>query len=294
MKKIYIFNSDSRAAVYGIGTYLEQLVAVCLKMPDVVLSVVKLYSDKEEVTCERKDGYDLLSIPMDFGNEEKMKDRYFFHALYVLLANFQIDEDENVIFHFNYNIPLNLILFVKNTIPNSKIVYTIHYQTWAFSLNGNLKRFRSIINSEGALPGTRESNIKEQFYKEKDFYAAIDKIICISRFTKSLLMHDFGIEESRIALIYNGLKDDGGNVSMQSKERIKKKIGVIPGEKVILFVGRLDSIKGLSYLINAFKLVLNKDSHVHLYILGDGDFSDYLALIKEYWNKVTFTGRLNK
>ena len=65
-------------------------------------------------------------------------------------------------------------------------------------------------------------------------------------------------------------------------------------EKIILFVGRLDEIKGLGELIFTFKKLLQIDPYCHLVIVGDGFYSYYLNSCNPTWNKITFTGKLNK
>ena len=59
-----------------------------------------------------------------------------------------------------------------------------------------------------------------------------------------------------------------------------------------MFVGRLDEIKGIEYIIKAFKKISTRREDVHLTFVGDGDFSRYLALCDGVRNQVTFTGKL--
>jgi glycosyltransferase involved in cell wall biosynthesis len=64
--------------------------------------------------------------------------------------------------------------------------------------------------------------------------------------------------------------------------------------KVIVFAGRLDEVKGLGGLINAFKRVLATHPDTRLFILGDGDFNVWLKKASDIWAKITFTGRVDK
>ncbi|MDR0602926.1 MAG: glycosyltransferase [Bacteroidales bacterium] len=64
--------------------------------------------------------------------------------------------------------------------------------------------------------------------------------------------------------------------------------------KVIVFAGRLDEVKGLGGLINAFKRILATHADARLFILGDGDFNVRLKEASGIWAKITFTGRVDK
>ena len=51
MKHIYIFNTDSQAGDYGIGTYLREL-KVCLRSePEITLTFVELQSVEKEFSA---------------------------------------------------------------------------------------------------------------------------------------------------------------------------------------------------------------------------------------------------
>jgi glycosyltransferase involved in cell wall biosynthesis len=73
----------------------------------------------------------------------------------------------------------------------------------------------------------------------------------------------------------------------QQKYRFKKEI------KTILYVGTLRSVKGLSYLIEAMRII--NDENIRLFIIGRGDERRYLEeLVKKYniEHIVTFVGRI--
>ena len=63
---------------------------------------------------------------------------------------------------------------------------------------------------------------------------------------------------------------------------------------MILFVGRLHTVKGLIYLIRAFRDVLDKMPNCRLIIAGSGQYDTYLCETKDISTTVTFTGLLEK
>lgn len=60
----------------------------------------------------------------------------------------------------------------------------------------------------------------------------------------------------------------------------------------ILYVGRLDEIKGLKYLISAFKKVVKKHTDIQLVIVGDGDFQPYMEQGRNIQGHVSFLGKM--
>jgi glycosyltransferase involved in cell wall biosynthesis len=77
-----------------------------------------------------------------------------------------------------------------------------------------------------------------------------------------------------------------------NSDKIKGEFG-IKDEKVILFVGRLVSVKGLDYLLMAMKEVVKECPTVRLFIVGDGPLEDNLRrMTKELdlEDNIIFTG----
>ena len=98
-------------------------------------------------------------------------------------------------------------------------------------------------------------------------------------------------------LIPNGMRDVRKEISLQERLLIRKKYHISKDEKIILFVGRLQPSKGVSILINAFKLVIKKYENCRLVLVGIGLDSDFTQAIKQcdqVWSKITFTGAINR
>jgi len=78
-----------------------------------------------------------------------------------------------------------------------------------------------------------------------------------------------------------------------SKEELRKKFGLSKNEKTILYVGTLRPIKGLTYLIEAVKII--NDKNIKLLLVGRGEERKHLEkLVKKFKieNIVTFVGRV--
>ena len=139
-----------------------------------------------------------------------------------------------------------------------------------------------------------EKNIKEICEKEKNVFEQVDKIICLSNSTQNLLSKIYDLPINKFCILYNGLKDESILLNSDKRLNLKKNFLFSKEEKIILFVGRLDEIKGLGELIFTFKKLLQIDPYCHLVIVGDGFYSYYLNSCNPTWNKITFTGKLNK
>lgn len=75
---------------------------------------------------------------------------------------------------------------------------------------------------------------------------------------------------------------------------MKKKLFLNHGEKIILFVGRLDFVKGLDILIKAIEGVLPLESDIRLLVVGDGNFEYYINQGSDISAKITYVGKISK
>lgn len=103
---------------------------------------------------------------------------------------------------------------------------------------------------------------------ERRTYALADHIICLSEDTARSLLHDYGIDRSKISVIPCGI--DVARFSIL--DRPLKDRG-----KRCVFVGRSDTRKGFDLLLHAWPLVLRTVPDASLHAVGIGsDFSSSL------------------
>lgn len=294
-KHIFLFNKGSRAAVYGIGTYIRQITLYLKSMEGISLHLVQLNSDVEKVELSCEQDYDELSIPRSFLSIGNKTIRYYQNAWYLIRLYFPIAVDEPVFFLLNYTSHRVLIPEMRAAFPYCRIFFTIHYQEWCFVLNGNVSLLQKIMSvSDRNILDSKELEVYESFLREKQMYNQVDKIICLSHFTEELLWKEYEIPEDKTVLIYNGMKDETADFLLEDRDRLKAKFGFKANEKIILYVGRLDLIKGIGLLIRSFRLLLELEHNCHLLLVGDGNFIRYLNDCDEIWERVIFTGRLEK
>lgn len=98
----------------------------------------------------------------------------------------------------------------------------------------------------------------------KKIFANADRVIAVSNYEKGLLIKDFGIDETKISVIPNGV-----NLSEFSNSE-----GLQKEPKTIFYVGRLEQYKGVQYIIEALPLL---DKGFCLKIVGKGPYKGRLV-----------------
>lgn len=288
---LYIFNETRRGTVYGIGTYIRELV-IALKKSNINICVVNLISEKPQILMEEIAGIQYWYFPgpipeprtLDHHEQRQM---YLHNIVYLLQLN--IKNKKDLIFHLNFPQCGCLIEELKNTFE-CKVISVVHFSNWGFFIFDNLKRLRRILNNKQLSCFDQE--VKKSIEEEKMNYLKVDNCICLSKYMSKILSFDYGIDKKNISIIPNGLTD----VFDPSKDvnLLRKKWHIQSQDKIILFVGRVDDIKGVTYLIKAFRKILKSSKNVRLVIAGGGDFDKYFLEAKDICTKITFTGFLNK
>ena len=292
MKQLVLFDEISKAAVYGVGSYIREIIESLHERYRIV--VVIYYSKEKEFTVKEKKSHIELHIPphqLQY-TEGKTDQRYYINSVF-LIRNY-LRQDEDVIFHFNYFRYESVVDLLREHFPFCKMVFTIHYFYWCFLIDGNTDYFKEIITKpEGDLNVFIEKEVSDIYQKEKAFLEKMDHVFCLAEYARNLLLTEYRIPNFKISLLYNGLKDDGVIFSLEKKEKEKRNLRLPPDSKIILFVGRLDKTKGLDYLISAFKQLCKKRDDCFLIIAGDGEYNVFLNECEECRLNIVFTGRLS-
>jgi len=131
-------------------------------------------------------------------------------------------------------------------------------------------------------------HINQQVYDiERAGMHAADRVITVSRLTKSIAVNRYGVDASRVDVVYNGVDQEGAQPTAQ--DRIERR------DKIVLFLGRITMQKGPEYFVRAAAKVLEKLDNVKFVVAGSGDMA--VRMIEEaaalgIGHKVLFTGFL--
>src|SRR3954470_10189030 len=133
-------------------------------------------------------------------------------------------------------------------------------------------------------------NVDTRIYdiERRGMHAAI-KVIAVSAWTKNLITHHYGIDPSKVEVVYNAIETNGNGSFDEEKYKIRK------DEKIVLFLGRITMQKGPEYFLAAAKKVLEVMDNVKFVMAGSGDMirrTIEMAAAMGIGHKVLFTGFL--
>jgi glycosyltransferase involved in cell wall biosynthesis len=162
----------------------------------------------------------------------------------------------------------NLPLVPNFAIPKSlasALVCTVH-STW----KGEVEAIKH--------EGFRKLNTNEKFMlefnsflrsSEKKLMKRSDALIAVSQYTEKELTEFYGISEEKIHVIYNCV-DVQKFKPNTDKEKLRRELGLEKEKKIVLFVGRLYSRKGLTTLVQSIPKVVQVFKDAKFIISGGG------------------------
>ncbi|GET47029.1 TIGR04157 family glycosyltransferase [Capnocytophaga felis] len=289
-KNIYIFNEKGIAAMYGVGTFIKDLRG-CFTDSMYNLTLINFNTNTNEVRLSCDDSTNIIDIPEPKFSLQKKHNTYYKNLVFLLRQLIPHHKEKNIFF-FNYQCDGQMISSLRKYYPRTQMIFIIHFLDWSLQIFGNTKAFKTII-SKKKLCTEKEKKVFQMYKEELDVLNNADKVICLSQYTKQLLSEQYKINPKKIHLIYNGLLDKEDVVHQNTRKQLKRSLHFEEEEKIILYVGRLDSHKGGVELIRAFKILLDTNPNCRLVIIGSGDDSMYFEQIKGIWAKVIFTGKLD-
>ena len=290
VKKVYIIASANRNSYYGIGTYVKNMeYYISNYAPEYMLSIIVLDSETSCFYFQDDSAFPTYHFPIT--NYDR-RDKFYKRVLFVLKE--YIPDSVCNIFIFNFPTHHALLKDLKIYFPLSKFIYVLHMQIWSFYLNGNELYLNYIINSND-LKREIESVVRRSYDSECGIYCLCDRLVSLSNNTSSILKEYYHIDTSKISLIYNALPDAYQVMSKEEKAALKSSFSYAPDEKLILYVGRIDSMKGVPATIEAFKKLVVKHPECRLLIVGEGnEMETCMQACKGFWNKIAFAGRLER
>jgi len=194
--------------------------------------------------------------------------------------------------------PYFLPLYLKKNIRDFNVIHIHEHRTiLAVLVNYYAKKYKIpyIIQAHGDLPadyGKKTLKKLFDFCFGKKILKNAAKVIALTPYECKQYM-DAGVPRERIEIIPNGF--DFYNVPFPvEKGTFKKKYGIEFNQKIILFLGRINEIKGIDLLIESFSEVSKEIKDCVLVIIGPDD--GFLPVLKrqifklKIQNRVFFTG----
>ncbi|MCD7940671.1 MAG: glycosyltransferase [Bacteroides intestinalis] len=291
-KCLFIISEESVAGKYGVGTYINQLTQ-CFDLSIWNVNVIILHARSKEVQWKIKEGIAYYEIPMPGKMQyysSSLDEKQYYRGVFYYLAS-RLTLSPKIYCHFNFAIHHDLALLFKKK-SQAKIVFTLHYTDWSFDLLGGRAWLKQIL----ANPiGNKDNQVKKTFEREKAFMMeCCDYVVTIANHSYRMLKELYEIPQDKLAFVPNALKDEYQPRNKEELNTLRKKYGFNDNDKIVLFAGRIDSVKGFAELIEAIKLVQREIPNTKLVIAGSGNYTLALSAIAPCWSGFVFTGFLSK
>jgi glycosyltransferase involved in cell wall biosynthesis len=244
-------------------------------------------------THYRVQTYEMLShfYLMDFYFYSEGKERYWLRQHGVRTGN------------FNYK------YLPGFRIGHTRITLTLFWELW----RGNYDVYIKCINGRFALPITylvarlrrkpfilwtgiwmRLQTPAHRLFLPltRYIYRHADTIVVYGEHVKRYLISE-GVPAERIFVAAHAVDNSAynRNVPEEEKDALRQKLGIAPGQRAVLYLGRLEEGKGLLYLLEAFASLQRDD--VVLVLVGTGSKQLHLEQLAQEMgiaNRVRFTG----
>ncbi|MBF0331143.1 MAG: glycosyltransferase family 4 protein [Candidatus Omnitrophica bacterium] len=173
--------------------------------------------------------------------------------------------------------------------------YDLILATWGYpdafgtAIAAKLLRKKFFVKVQGS-----DINLAHQYWLRKPMIKwavkRAEKVIAVSLPLKQKMIM-MGVPEEKIVVIQNGV--DTKKFYPRDKAVCREKLGLDKTARYVLYVGNFAAVKGVSYLIKAFALLV-KDMNIKLLLIGDGE--ERAALIElahslGMSDRIVFVGR---
>lgn len=169
----------------------------------------------------------------------------------------------------------NLKNFIKNESTRYHLVHAHYYMSGLIALNLDLPivtTFHTLALMKNLVArNEREKESDERIHAERKLIKFSAKISASSENDREYLITLYDCPREKIEVITPGV--DSNLFHRIDKDEAAKYIQEDPKKKIIMFVGRIEPLKGIDVLMYALKIYLhrNKNSNLKLMIVGGSD-----------------------
>lgn len=279
MQNLIIFNQNTTTAeAYGIGKFIK-IFREGFDNIHFRIYQIDLHCNCKELSIVNFS--DITKIAVPFSNASGI----------IALLSLYIDNIENSVLFLNYTIQFELAKFFKEKHPSIKTVGIVHVFRWLWMVGGNERVLTKYLMSSSFNSEATE-NLRKTVKEEIDNMQYLDKTVALSSDSFNVLNKIYEIDKDRLSTIPNGI-NDSYKQNIQKTE-LREELSVDSNEKIVLYVGRLDRLKGISALVLAFNRLVVNIENCRLVFVGDGDFSAISKTLGKAAAKITFTGRISQ
>jgi len=287
MKNIFIVDEYSSSRYNGIGTYIRELI-YCLKKIDTTITLISFNAENDKFSMVKEEGLIKILFP-------KMTGFCFSHyKMITYFLKLYIKDSPDNLFLVNHSPCEDFLKSIKRSFPLSKSAFVIHDMGWTFRFLGDTVKYKEMISSKHVeeISETHKELIK-YYEEEQRMYAIVDKVIVLAKETEQLLKDVYLLDEQKMFYAPNGLRDSSQLLEHNEIMRIKSELHITENEKIILYAGRVNKIKGSFQLIKCFEKVIQSYPNCRLVIIGTlFEPFNTLKYSSEIASKITYTGQI--
>ena len=254
-------------------------------------------------TSLKQRGHNVTVYTTDTGNDERHRLSVPFHENTNGFDVYYFKNFSNrLAFKYRMYMPLRLISMMHkaNKNPFSVVAVQDFRSLLSVIVYFMCKKYNTpyVIQAHGSLTYEEGNTTLKKVY---DFFfgrrilSGASKVIALTRFEADQYKA-LGVQADRIEVIPNWINIEG-YTPPPPKGLFLEKCGILPNERVLLSLGRLNKIKGIDLLIHACSEVFEEMENVKLIIAGpdDGDLMRLQSMVKELYleSKVHFVGPLH-
>lgn len=147
----------------------------------------------------------------------------------------------------------------------------------------NILSARVICTIAMLVEGYDVSGSRKAYYKFADWYSSryVAHYITVSEALKLSLVRKHKIPEEKVSLIYNGVELDRYNPEKFKSSGLRQSLGIKDDYTIVGSVGRLVYQKGFRYLIEAARILHQKNYKIRVVIVGQGPEENNLKHMAE-------------
>jgi glycosyltransferase involved in cell wall biosynthesis len=136
---------------------------------------------------------------------------------------------------------------------------------------GRLARVQSILHSEHGynIDEAKSTNRKRDVARAL-LYPLSSKVIVVSHDQQTLMKQKYHVQDQKVVFIPNGVDTQYYTPDEGERKHTRAVLGLHEQDVVLGFVGRLDPVKNLDFLLQVFALSVRQSQRLKLLIIGDG------------------------
>ena len=205
------------------------------------------------------------------------------------LSSIPLNINKNKLYKYLDQFEKSIMDFITTTNNDYDLIHSHYWLSGMVGVNlsknlniNNITTFHTLAEIKNKTAGQeKESLIRSNC--EDSIIKNADKIVVSTKHEMNVLQNSYDLNSTKVEIIEPGV--DLNLFKPQNKNDSKKLLG-LNNEPVLLYVGRIDPIKGLSVLIEAMNLLNYKD-RPKLLVIGDNNQSNptmlnVLEIIERY------------